>query len=236
MIQSLILSFGSHDLAFEVWEGSQATRGADGSSSPLLDVILPPNSDDVKAVPPAALQPDSVFIDSNGNLTKDLSDHKENEPGPNNSVEGKGSVKATETKDVLMSKALSVLMSARNRSLESARAFQPKGGAKKRTNVVLSDVESDASDGDELPSPTPNRTKKLTDAKAPTKRPEPKAVATRRASPRLATKSAARNKNPIVEDLKVRVPRTRATEKRPGSVKSEAIPFKLGRDLLSELS
>lgn len=187
-----------------VWDGSEPSQGgADyGTTSPLMHSIFPPKSDEINDIP--LLDAPSVFIDDKGNFTD-----QPTQPNLDSSpLQAEKRPKAT--KDVLLKKSLSLLMSASQRVQEEADNTQPRT-ARRRSNVIVSDVESepDADDQDYAPSPTPSRRRSPRLSRAPTlaKIPEGKVAP---APAAVDTKAAA--SAPLADEVKHRSPiRTRSS-------------------------
>ncbi|RXW21026.1 hypothetical protein EST38_g4835 [Candolleomyces aberdarensis] len=131
-------------------------------TSPFLPRILPPNSEEGRALVPAEQPSKTVYIDGEGNLT-DKPTRVEQKPAPPPITEKASNVKPD---PILMTKALSVLtrtLSAGKGPGQEQVPQRNKSGilSKRKLQVVISEEESEVTDpDDELnpPSPSPMRT------------------------------------------------------------------------------
>ena len=142
-----------------MWDGTRQSQGADNATtSPLLHAIFPPKSDELNTIP--LLDEPSVFIDDKGNMA-DLPTQQDHKLAPDSSpMEATKKDKAS--KNDLLKRSLSLLLSASNRAQDEVDDVQPRMTRRRKAhNIVVSDNESEVTDCDEdqsyAPSPTPSR-------------------------------------------------------------------------------
>lgn len=212
-----------------VWDGPEQSQGAAdyGTTSPLMHSIFPPKSDELNELP--ILEAPSVFIDDNGNFTNQPAQP----PPPRVALDSSPLMAVTRpkaTKEVLLKKSLSLLMSAKQRSQEETDDSQPTTARRRRSeHVIVSDHESepDADDQDYAPSPTPTRRRSPRLSRAPTLAKIPEG--------NVAPTAVAVGKNKVVPLAKEVKPRPTIRTRSAHSKENES-PVKPGTICLPTLS